>query len=186
MSRGHRAAIYARISEDATGRAAGVERQLHDARALAEIRGWDVVAEHSDNDISATQGKPRPGYAELLRRAQAGEFDRVIVFQSSRLWRNRRERAEGMELLARARVSIASVKGNDIDLSTAGGRAMAGIEGEFNTWESDVKGERVAAAAAARARNGQPNGGLGYGWQRTDASGYVEHPEQAAVVRADH
>ncbi len=46
-----RAALYARISEDMTGEAAGVDRQLHDARALAAARGWEVVAEFSDNSI---------------------------------------------------------------------------------------------------------------------------------------
>ena len=183
MTRPIRAALYARISEDATGEAAGVDRQLSDARTLAAARGWEVVAEFKDNSISALNGKHRPGYQQLMNKARAGGLDRIVVFHSSRLWRNRTERAGDIDALAKLRVGIIAVKGPDLDLSTAYGRGLAGLLGEFDTMESEVKGERVTAAAADRARMGRPNGGLGYGWQRTDGRGYVEHPEQAAVVR---
>ncbi len=183
MSRGTvRVAIYARISEDVTGDAAGVDRQLADARELAKTRGWKIIAEHSDNDISALKGKHRPGYQAVLELVRAAKIDHVIVWQTSRLLRNRKERAEAIELFGRQQVGIITVKGQDLDLSTAYGRGMAGLLGEFDTMESEVKSERVAAAAFDRARKGQPNGGLGYGWQNT-ASGYVEHPEQASTVR---
>lgn len=179
-----RVGIYARISEDTSGDELGVERQLHDARAMAEARGWDVVAEYTDNDISALRGQTRPGYRSMMAAAARGEIDQIVTFQTSRLWRNRRERAEGIEALADARVGIVAVKGPSIDLSTAYGRGMAGLLGEFDTMESEVKSERVAAAAAQRARDGLPNGYLGYGWTRP-AKGQpyevVEH--EAAIVR---
>jgi len=62
--------------------------------------------------------------------------DTIIVFQTSRLWRNRRERAEGIEILRRAGVSVAAVKGPSLDLSSAYGRGMAGLLGEFDTMET--------------------------------------------------
>jgi len=182
-----RAALYARISEDMTGEAAGVDRQLHDARALAAARGWEVVAEFSDNSISALNGRHRPGYEHLMSQARGGKLDRIVVFHSSRLWRNRRERARDIDALAKMRVGIIAVKGPDLDLSTAYGRGLAGLLGEFDTMESEVKGERVTAAAADRARKGRPNGALGYGWTRVEGSEgrptYFEHLEQAVVVR---
>ncbi len=52
--------------------------------------------------------------------------------------------------------------------------------------ESEVKGERVAAAAADRARQGIPNGGLGYGWRRVPDSRpaeYAIHEPEATIVR---
>lgn len=177
-----RAVLYARISEDSTGEGAGVERQQTDARKLAADRGWEVVAEYVDNDLSALRGAHRPGYAAMLDRIRAGGVDRVVVWQTSRLWRNREERARDIGTLADHRCGVFAVKGPDLDLNTAYGRGMAGLLGEFDTMESEVKGERVAAAAAARARSGKPNGSLGYGWRRDDSGSWVVLPEEAAVV----
>ena len=185
-------AIYARISEDDQGTEAGVTRQLEDARALVAARGWSVVAEHLDNNISATNGAHRPGYQGVLSEVAAGRVSRIVVFHTSRLWRNRRERAEGIELLQRAKVSVSAVKGPELDLATAYGRGLAGLLGEFDTMESEVKRERVARAALQRAENGDPNGAIPFGWQRlieTNERGGrtgardIHHPDQAPVVR---
>ena len=46
--------IYARISSDPTGKAAGVNRQLKECRELASRLGMTVTQELVDNDISAT------------------------------------------------------------------------------------------------------------------------------------
>ena len=86
-----RVAIYARISADKTGAGLGVERQIEDCEKLAADNGWIVVARHSDNDISAYSGKPRPGYKALLDGIKAGEYDAVIVWHQDRLLRRPRD-----------------------------------------------------------------------------------------------
>ena len=179
-------AIYARISEDTTGEGIGVARQVEACRELAASRGWIVVAEETDNDISALTGKHRPGYQRVLDLVRAGRIQFVVVWQTSRLLRNRRERAEAIELFGTQRVGIITVKGQDLDLSHAYGRGMAGLLGEFDTMESEVKSERVAAAAAERARQGRPNGSLGYGWTKIgqgSSATYALNDEEAAIVR---
>lgn len=50
-----RGATYARISQNRSGAHAGVTRQFEETRQLAADRGWDVVDEFVDNDISAKQ-----------------------------------------------------------------------------------------------------------------------------------
>jgi site-specific DNA recombinase len=186
------AAIYARISEDDLGTEAGVRRQLEDGRALAASRGWTVVGEFVDNDVSAYNGAVRAGYRDLMAAADAGRFARIITWHTSRLWRSRTERAEAIGTLAVARVSVVAVKGPDLDLSSAYGRGMAGLLGEFDTLESEVKGERVARAALQRARDGRANGAVSYGWRRVqqhDDRGQVigwhdvEDPDAAGIVR---
>ncbi|WP_433209354.1 recombinase family protein [Dactylosporangium sp. CS-047395] len=151
-------AIYLRISEDRLGEGLGVERQRQDARALAARHGW-TVREFVDNDISATSGKFRPGYAALLAAVKAGEIERIVVFHTSRLWRNRRERADGIELLREARVSVVPVKGPELDMTTAYGRGMAGMIGEFDTMEVEIKSERQRREAQQRAEHGKPASG---------------------------
>ncbi|WP_395692088.1 recombinase family protein [Nocardioides sp.] len=178
--------LYARISEDTTGEASGVRRQLEECRALAVGRGWDIVDEITDNDLSAAKGGHRPGYAKVLDLVRSGAVSHVVVWQTSRLVRNRRERADAIELFGRQRVGIIAVRGVSFDLSTAYGRGQAGLLGEFDSMESEVKAERVAAAAADRARCGRPNGGLGYGWTKVGAGSsatYAVDPEQAAIVQ---
>ena len=77
MDQTRRAAIYTRISQDREGAGLGVERQEADCRALADRLGWTIVAVHSDNDLSAYTGKPRPGYLALLADLRAGTADAV-------------------------------------------------------------------------------------------------------------
>jgi site-specific DNA recombinase len=184
--------LYARISEDDTGLEKGVTRQLADARALAAARGWTVLDEFSDNDISALNGARREGYEALLRAVTNGGVDKIVVFHTSRLWRNRAERAHGIEQLAAAGVGIVAVKGPDLELDSAYGRGLAGLLGEFDTLESEIKAERVAQAARQRAEEGRANGKVAYGWQRAytrddrdRVTGFkdVEDPAEAAVVR---
>lgn len=185
-------AVYARISEDVLGLEKGVERQLREARDLVEQRGWTISAEYADNDISALHGAYRPKYQALLEDAQQGKFTRIVAYQLSRLWRNRRERAEAIELLSKRRVSITLIKGNDIDLTTPMGRSFAAQMGEADTLESELKSERVASAALERAQAGQASGHVLYGWRRINEYGRSGKrisfhdeldPEQAAIVK---
>ncbi|HYN93766.1 MAG TPA: recombinase family protein, partial [Pilimelia sp.] len=93
------AAAYARISDDRQGEALGVKRQMADIRDLVARRGGTVVLEQTDNDMEASTGKTRPGYAAVMAAVERGDINVICVWQTSRLWRNRRERAEGIELL---------------------------------------------------------------------------------------
>ncbi len=187
-----RAALYARISQDEHGTQQGVRRQLDDARALAVAKGWEVAGEYVDNDVSAYTGAKRDGYDRLIADAGRGVFDRIVVYQSSRLWRGRLERAQAMDVLAGHRISVAAVQGPELDLSTAYGSMIAGIMGEFDTAESAVKGERVKRAAQQRAEEGRASGPVLYGWRREyilgpngERTGFrdVEDHDQADVVR---
>lgn len=186
-----RAALYARISQDEAGTEKGVQRQLEDARALAEARGWSVVGEWTDNDVSAYSGARRDGYQALMDAAGNKQFDRIVIYMTSRLWRSRAERAQAMDILAANRISVAAVSGPELDLTSASGRMVAGILGEFDTAESAIKSERIARAALQRAQEGRASGPVLYGWRRErilDDAGRpvsfrdVEDPMQAKIV----
>jgi site-specific DNA recombinase len=175
-----RGARYARISEDQVGDGHGVANQLDDEAAHAARHGIEITATYSDNDISATYGKHRPGYSAMMEAAAHGEFDVILVFHTSRLWRNRKERAEGIEILKDAGVSVEAVKGPSLDMSTAYGRGMAGLLGEFDTMETEIKSERQQLAAQGRAKAGKPPLG-------TRLTGYTTNGEvieaEAAIAR---
>ncbi|WP_433079440.1 recombinase family protein [Dactylosporangium sp. CA-052675] len=155
-----------------------MERQREDACALAERRGW-AVREFVDNDISATSGRLRPGYAALMAAVRAGEVERIVVFHTSRLWRNRRERADGIELLRQACVSVVPVKGPELDMTTAYGRGMAGMIGEFDTMEVEIKSERQRREARQRAERGKPASGRRSFGYTADGMALVEDEAEA-------
>jgi site-specific DNA recombinase len=154
-----RAAVYLRISQDRTGQELGVERQWEDTFALITRRGDELIGEYVDNDTPAKGVGKRDEYARLIAAVQAGEVDRIYVWSQGRLWRNRVERAQGFEILRDARVSLIQVKGPEVDMTTAMGRMIAGIIGEFDTGENEIKAERQVRESLQRADRGLPPGG---------------------------
>lgn len=133
---------YVRISDDPMGREAGVRRQEKEQRELAANRGFELAHVYRDNDLSATAGKRRPAYQQLMASVARGEIDVIVVYHLSRLLRNRRERADAIELFRQHRIKVICVRGPEIDCSTATGRAMFGLLGEFDTMEVEIKAER--------------------------------------------
>jgi DNA invertase Pin-like site-specific DNA recombinase len=181
-----RAVLYARISLDKTGEQVGVTRQLHDMRQLAEGRGYEVVAEITENDISASKGLRRPGYERVCRLVTSEQVDHVIVWQSSRLMRSRKDRAVVINTFGTHNVDIIAVKGPSFDLRSAYGRGMADMVTSFDTMEGEVKAERVSAAIADLARRGIAWGYCPYGWDRTGRGIHakqVVNEHEAAIVR---
>lgn len=162
-----RVAVYCRISLDPRQKEEGVGRQKADGLALAQSRGWDVQGVYTDNDVAVLRpGAVRPEYDRMMAAVARGEVTRIVAYGLARLVRNRRDRAEMIDLLGRHRVSITLVKGGEIDLSSAFGRSVAGLLGEMDTMESEIKGERVARAALARAEEGRASAHVLYGWRR--------------------
>ena len=194
------ALAYSRISEDPLDQRRGVKRQAGDLRGHCTEESWYLHAEYSDNDLSALSGDERPDYERLMAAAlelgpaakAAGKKVVVLAYHSSRLWRNRVERAQAIEDFRHAGVCVAFESGGYYDLTKASQRSALAQTGENDTTESEIKSERVTRAALERAQEGRANGVVAYGWRREyeyDKRGRiigfedVEEPEQAAVVR---
>ncbi len=181
------AAVYCRISEDRNGDQLGVTRQLEDCRALCAARGWPVAAEFIDNDVSAFDGKKRPGYGALLRAISEGRVDTVVAWHPDRLHRHPIELNEFIPLIEAHRVKVAMVRAGEWDLSTPSGRVTARIMGDLARYESEQKADRASRKHQQIAEAGRWAGGTrpyGYrihtdmdGQQRTDIV-----PEEADVI----
>lgn len=180
-----RCVLYARISFDRAGEQIAVQRQLHELRELAERRDFEVVAEAVDNDISAMNGDRRPGFEQVWELVRGGRVDHVLVWQTSRLMRSRSDRAQVIAEFGQHRVDIIAAKGPSLDLRTAYGRGTADLMTAFDSLESEVKAERVAAAISDLARRGKAWGFCPYGWDRTGRGARAEqvvNPHEAAIV----
>ncbi len=176
------AAIYARISSDPEHDQLGVTRQLQDCRAQAERRGWHVVGEYVDDDISAWSGKPRPRYRQLLDDISDGLVGGVIVWHLDRLHRHPKELEEYIEVCEPRKVPTVACVSGDIDLTTADGRLIARILGAVARSESDAKSRRIRRKHEELAQAGKMGGGgtRPYGYQ---ADRRTIEPAEAAIVR---
>ncbi len=151
-----RAAIYARISQDRSGDALGVTRQLEDCRAEAKRRGWTVAEEYIDDDISAYSGKARPAYDRMLRDIEDGERDAVIAYHLDRLHRQPLEFETFAAVCARAGVARLTTLHGEIDLEKGDGLFVARMMAAVAANESDAKKRRGKRKALEIAESGRP------------------------------
>lgn len=166
--------IYVRLSQDRHGDSLGVERQEAECRAFAEARGWTVREALSDNDISATKGKVRPGFEVLLM----SKPEAVLVWHTDRLIRVTRD----LERVIDLGVNVHAIHAGHLDLSTPAGRAVARTVTAWATYEGEQKALRQIASNVQAARAGKPyTAGIrpfGYG----DGHMTVIPEEAAAIV----
>jgi len=108
-----------------------------------------IVSTHTDNDLSAYSGKPRPGYRALLDDIEASRVDAVLIWHTDRLHRSPRELEEYVELCERRKITTQTVQAGELDLATPSGRAVARTLGAWSRFESEHKSERDQAGSGA-------------------------------------
>jgi site-specific DNA recombinase len=176
-----RASIYCRISRDREGAGLGVATQEADCRELAQRLGWEIVSVHPDNDLSAYSGRPRPGYAALLREIRGGEIGGVLAWHTDRLHRSPAELEDYVVACESRGVITHTVKAGEIDLSTASGLMVARILGATARHEVDHMIERQRRAKLRSAEAGEWKGGRRpYGYE---ADGITVREDEAQTVR---
>lgn len=152
-----KAVVYTRISLDRFGDSSGVTRQHEDALQLIKQRGWELLAEYQDNDISASGKKHRPGFNALIDHINTGEINAVVAWSFDRLSRNRRDELRLIEACQEHSVTLALVRGSDVDMSTPAGRMVADIMATTARHEIEVKSDRQKRANRQRAMQGKPH-----------------------------
>ncbi|MDQ3276027.1 MAG: recombinase family protein [Actinomycetota bacterium] len=150
-----RAVVYTRQSLDRHGDGLAVARQREDAHKLCAERGWQVTETVTDNDVSASNGKPRPGFLRVLAMVDARQVDVVVVWHVDRLVRKLTELEDVIARVERAGVKIATVSG-DIDLSTDAGRLVGRILALVARGEVERKSARQRRALLQAAESGKP------------------------------
>lgn len=175
-----KAAVYLRISLDATGEGLAVERQRKECRAIIESRGWEVHREYVDNSISASDArKNRPGYDHLVRDYQAGHFDALVCYDLDRLTRQPRQLEDWIDAAESRGLALVTANG-EADLTTDAGRLFARIRLAVARAEVERKSARQRSAARQRSELGKPPLGV-------RLTGYTTRgelvPDEADVVR---
>lgn len=178
-----RAIIYARISSDQTGEAAGVTRQLDDCRRLAESKGFEVVAELVDNDVSA-YAAVRPGWEEVLNLIKSGSADALIAWHPDRLYRRPLDLEALLPLIEDGGLpaGLHTVTAGEFDLNTPTGRAIARTLVAWSNHEVEHGKARMKAAHLKAAEQGKPHAASKGSYGFTD-DGITHDPVQAPLLR---
>jgi DNA invertase Pin-like site-specific DNA recombinase len=151
-----RAAIYARLSDDREGQSTGIDRQVEACRSFAASRGWDVVAEYRDSDLSAFRNVRRPAFEELLGELE--HLDVILVWKLDRFVRRFLEFARVWPRLQEQDVALTSAT-EPIDTSSPIGRILLLILVGFAEMESENISIRQRAKHDELRRQGRPSGG---------------------------
>jgi site-specific DNA recombinase len=156
-------ALYARISRDASGEAAGVQDQIKDGLEHCRRKGWPLPADEDvyvDNDISASafSTKIRKEYRRLLAAIEAGEYERIVMAVEDRSHRQVLELAEFINLCREHGVRPATV-GTEYDLDDPDQLTMWFIKVRFAEAEVEKTSRRVRRARLREAENGKPHAG---------------------------
>jgi DNA invertase Pin-like site-specific DNA recombinase len=171
--------IAARISmKKGKGDEAAVTRQVQDAAKTMAALGWVLgatpgaphdpknpaegtwpAAHYVDNDVRISGGHPKGSqFHRILADIQTGAIDSVVATQGDRLWRNRRETAETLDLFEELGVWVA-VNGQAYNCQDPSHVAMLEQLGVFAQLETKRMGQRIDRAAYERARAGKVDKG---------------------------
>lgn len=142
------------VSADSPGDASR-EAQEDAVRALAARHGDADLTILTDWGISGRKGADkRPGYRALLEAIEGGECSAVYSYSLSRLGRSLQELSRLIADCDRRGIPV-RLHADNLDTSTASGRLLAHVLASVAQFESDVAGERVRAAQAARVARGE-------------------------------
>ena len=144
-------ALYARIS---THDQQTLPMQLSAMRAYAKRRGWKVAIEEKEVGSGA---KTRPKREELLRAARRRDVDAIIVWRLDRWGRSLLDLIGSLQELYAVGVGFVSLT-EALDMTTPGGRALAGMLAVFAEFERDILRYRVKAGIAQARKEGRPHG----------------------------
>lgn len=149
-----RVAIYGRVSTDGQT----TENQLRDLRAVAELRGWTVVAEYVDQGISGTKGRnQRPQFDALWKDAVRRKFDMILAWKLDRLGRSVQDLVNFSADLEGVGVGL-YLHDQAIDTSTAAGRLFFTVISAIAEYEGEIIRERVKAGLQRAKAQGKQLG----------------------------
>ncbi|WP_034668617.1 recombinase family protein [Corynebacterium tuberculostearicum] len=189
-----KAAIYLRMSLDADGRGAGIERQREDCRRLAAAKGWEVVDEYVDNSISASKRNvKRHAYDRMEADYEAGLFNTIICWHFDRLTRQPMQMERWLTRAEDGDLQVVTCTGN-YDLETEQGRMLVRVLAAFARGEIELKAARQKRAVLQNARKGgKPAGIPPYGYDddfnviedRAETVRGIYQAIQAGITMAD-
>jgi putative DNA-invertase from lambdoid prophage Rac len=146
-----RAGLYARVS---TNDQHTLPMQNRALREYAARRGWTVAMQVREISSGAVERKARE---QLMEAARRREIDVVLVWRLDRWGRSVTDLLATLQELEHLGVGFVSLT-EALDLTTAAGRAMAGLLAIFAEFEREILRERTRAGLVQARLNGKQLG----------------------------
>ena len=150
-SSSRRVAIYARVSTVGKGQDVGM--QTDELLQVVGQRSWQVAGEYIDDGVSGTKDT-RPALDRLMTDVRRGRIDVVLVWRFDRFARSTSHLLTALDEFRRHGVDFISLR-EQVDTSTAMGRAVFTIVAAIAELEREVIVERVRAGVARAQAHGK-------------------------------
>lgn len=177
-----RGVIYARYSPGPHQTEQSIEGQVADCQQYAEEHGIDIIEIYADRHVSGKSVVGRDEFQRMLRDAEKGRFDCVLVWKIDRFGRDRQDIAMGKMALKRAGVKLMYAR-ESVPEGPEGIILESVLEGLAEYYSADLR-QKVIRGMKETAKKGQYCGQplpIGY---KVDSQRHVVIDErEAAVVR---
>jgi site-specific DNA recombinase len=179
-----RAILYARVSTRGQAeRGYSLRQQIEALHTYAESKGYDVLAEHTDDGYSGMT-LDRPGLDRVRELVEVGGVDLVLAQDQDRFAREPAFHYLLETEFSKYGTKLAAI--NDWGGDTAEGQLLRGIQDQVAKYERVLITERTRRGKLRRAREGKvvPAGSPPHGFTYDKALGnYRVHERTMRVVR---
>jgi len=153
-----RVALYPRVSGHEQEDNYSIPEQIDRMKKYCDARDWMVYKIYTDSGFTGSN-LDRPGLQELIKDAESGKIDMVLVYKLDRLSRSQRDTLYLIEdVFEKNGVGFSSMTEN-FDTSTPFGKAILGVLAVFAQLEREKIKERTMMGKQARAEEGKWHGG---------------------------
>lgn len=176
----NRARLYGRYSTNMQ-REESIEGQFRECQEYADKHGYVITGEYADRALSGKFSESRSQFLRMIKDAEKGLFDVLLVYKMDRFARNRYDAAVYKYRLRKAGVKVISVR-EHIPEGAEGIILESVLEGYAEYFSANLA-ENVRRGAKDTALEAKFNGGqVPYGYMIVDGE-YKADEARAEVVR---
>ncbi|MEB7800868.1 recombinase family protein [Staphylococcus xylosus] len=158
-----RVGIYVRVStEMQSTEGYSIDGQINQIREYCDFNNFAVVDVYADRGISG-KSMNRPELQRLLKDANEGHIDSVMVYKTNRLARNTSDLLKIVEDLHKQNVEFFSLS-ERMEVNTSSGKLMLQILASFSEFERNTILENIYTGQHQRALEGYYQGNLPLGY----------------------
>ena len=170
-------ATYKRASTDKQENS--VDSQDKILKSYADMHQMNIIHEYVDDGISGRAAEKRPAFMQMIEDSAKGDFDAVLVYDSSRFARNLEESIVYKSVLKKNGVALLSATEPALDDDSALlTDAMLGALNEMYSRKLSKAVKRGMVHAAQKGRHQTPPP---YGYQKLDGKLVIDQAEAATV-----
>ena len=134
-----RVVIYSRVST----KDQDTENQMRLLRDIVERNNYELIDEYVDHGISGSKGRDkRPQFDRLIKDMIRRRFDKILVWDVSRLGRSLQHLVEFLNEVNSVGCNL-YIHQSGLDTSTPSGKMMFQMIGVFSEFEREMISERV-------------------------------------------